>query len=119
MAYIGHPRLEQLLEVNSIEALDFLNGAGEAQAFIDGKYADLHRSTLRKVDVLANLANRVYDEKLKTLASWREAKGLSLKTVVTLVKEHWIVAAIVLFGGVGSAGLTAVKWFELWNATDK
>jgi hypothetical protein len=105
VSYIGHPRLEKLLEANKIEARDFLNGAGEAKAFVDGKYVDLHRSTLRKVDVLANLASRAYDEKLKTLASWREARGLSLSTIVPLAKEHWLITSVIILGGLVSAGL--------------
>ena len=105
VGYIGHPRLEMLLKHNNIAARDFLNGAGEAQAFIEGKYDDLHRSTLRKVDVLANLASRAYDEKLKTLTSWREARGLSPKTVVSLIREHWLITGAIVLGGLISAGL--------------
>ncbi len=90
VGYIGHPRLEKLLERNHIEARDFLNGAGEARAFVDGKYVDLHRSTLRKVDVLANLASRAFDDKLKVFSSWWESRGLSIQTIGALAKEHWL-----------------------------
>lgn len=103
VGYIGHPRLEKILEHNKIAARDFLNGEGEAQAFVDGKYVDLHRSTLRKVDVLANLASRAFDDNLKVLSSWSESRGLSFKTIGALAKDHWLVVSLIMLGGIVSA----------------
>ena len=64
--YTGHPRLETLLEKNDISRLDFLTGAEEAKAFEDKRFVALHQSTLRKVDVIANVAGRAHDRTLKT-----------------------------------------------------
>lgn len=58
VAYIGNPRLEKLIEKNRMQPRDMMNGAEEAQAFVDGNYVGLHQSTLRKVDLLANIAER-------------------------------------------------------------
>jgi hypothetical protein len=65
VSYIGHPRLERLLQKNRIEPLNFLNGAQEAEAFANRNYVGLHQSTLRKVDVIANIAGRAHDRNLK------------------------------------------------------
>jgi hypothetical protein len=103
VGYIGHPRLETLLAKNNIEALDFMTGAQEAEAFEKGKYVDLHRSTLRKVDVFCNLVQRAFDKSLKTNSSWKEQHGLSFKTALYLAKKHWIYTGIIVVGGLGSA----------------
>ena len=70
LGYIGHPRLEELLEKNNITRRDFLTGAEEATAFDNEEFVALHRSTLRKVDVMANIADRAYNRSLKTNKSW-------------------------------------------------
>ena len=87
--YIGHPRLEQLLEYNNIKAKDFLRGADEAEAFKNKEYIKLHRSTLRKVDVLANLLNRAIDKKLKVKSRWYEIHGLSPQGVFDYFTSRW------------------------------
>lgn len=109
VGYIGHPRLENLLEKNSITARDFMTGKQEAEAFVAGKYVDLHRSTLRKVDVFCNIAVRAYDEKLKTLSSWKEAHGISWDTVTYLAKNHPIYTGLTVVGGVAGAITAVVK----------
>jgi hypothetical protein len=111
VAYIGHPRLETLLEKNNIEALDFMTGAQEAAAFEEGKYVDLHRSTLRKVDVFCNLTQRAFDKTLKTNSTWKEAHGLSFQTLLYLAKKHWIYTAVIVLGGLGSALFGAYRGF--------
>lgn len=75
VGYIGHPRLEALLDLNNIKALDFLTGKEEADAFDNKEYHKLHRSTLRKVDVLANLATRAHDDQLTTNTTWWQMHG--------------------------------------------
>ncbi len=116
-SYIGDPRMEKLMVKNDIAALDFMTGAQEAEAFENGKYVDLHRSTLRKVDVFCNLAQRAFDKSLKTNSSWKDAHGLSWATALYLAKKHWIYTTLVVLGGVGSAffglfrGLTAISNF--------
>src|SRR6266481_1199204 len=57
--YAGHPRLESLLALNRIRPLDFMTGAQEAEAFEQRNFVGLHQSTLRKVDVIANILARV------------------------------------------------------------
>lgn len=59
--YIGHPRLESIMQKNNMEVLDFLNGRQEAEAFETKQFAALHQSTLRKSHVIANIARKVHD----------------------------------------------------------
>ncbi len=87
-SYIGHPRLEKLVTKNKITHQDFLNGEQEAAAFNEGRYVELHRSTLRKVDAFCNIAQLAHDGKLSTNSKWWQSKGLSLETVINIVKEH-------------------------------
>jgi hypothetical protein len=101
VSYIGHPRLQKLLELNGIEARDFLNGAQEADAFQNKDYVNLHRSTLRKVDILCNLAQRAYDEKLRVNSSWWEQRGVSLETLISAINEHPIYTGLSIVATVG------------------
>lgn len=109
VGYTGHPRLETLLQQNKIAALDMLNGAGEAEAFDAGRYVDLHRSTLRKVDVIANLASRAHDRGLKTSTGWWAMRGGSIVAFVKwVVTNHLILFLIAVAGLVlGAISLAA------------
>lgn len=100
VGYIGHPRLETLLEKNKITAKDFLTGKQEADAFDNKEFVRLHQSTLRKVDCLANLFERSLNGTLKTNATWTDRHGFSLAAVAEWAKEHWLITALVAGGGV-------------------
>ena len=89
VSYIGHPRLQRLVERNNITKKDFLTGAEEAEAFEAHKYVQLHQSTLRKVDVIAGIMERACDGSLKTNASWREIYGADIAGLYELVTDHW------------------------------
>lgn len=106
--YIGHPRLENLMAKNHITARDFLNGAQEAAAFENREFVTLHQSTLRKVDVLANLAGRAHADDLLTTASWMDKHGRSLKATVEWFKEHWLIKAATVVIALGAA---LYKWW--------
>lgn len=104
VSYTGHPRLQTLMEKNHIRALDFLKGQDEAKAFENGMYLELHQSTLRKVDVLANLAERTHSGQLKTAATWWETRGRSVRVALEWVRDHWLWGLLVALGGV------IIKW---------
>jgi hypothetical protein len=99
VGYIGHPRLEKLLEKNRIQPRDFLSGHDEAAAFENKEYVRLHQSTLRKVDVLANIANRAYDRDLKVNTTWWEMRGGRVRLVLIWLAQHWL---LTLVGGIAS-----------------
>ena len=92
--YIEHPRLEQLLRRNAIALRDFLPGADEAKAFEEHDFAGLHLSTLRKVDVIANIAVSTHDRNLKTNATWWQMRGGSIVQVLGWIIEHPVYALL-------------------------
>lgn len=106
VAYIGHSRLEKLIERNEIQPRDMMTGAEEAQAFIDGNYVGLHQSTLRKVDVLANIAERAKNKHLLTNTSWWQMHGGSIRTSLEFVAANKIIALIIALAGLILAVLT-------------
>jgi hypothetical protein len=93
-SYAGHGKAGRFLNIcdfNKITDKDALNGKEEADAFENQQYVRLHQSTLRKVDMMANLFERAEDGSLKTQAKWSEIYGLSAETVINYIKGHWIV----------------------------
>lgn len=99
VAYIGHTRLEKLIDKNEIQPRDMMTGAEEAQAFVDGNYVGLHQSTLRKVDVLANIAERAQNKHLLTNTTWWEMHGGSLRTALDWVADNKVIALVIALVG--------------------
>jgi hypothetical protein len=89
--YIGHPRLEKILGLNGIGMRDFLTGKEEAKAFESGDFVKLHMSTLRKVDVIATLAERTETGKLRTQANWWQRNGGNIVGAVEALTDNWVV----------------------------
>ena len=111
VGYIEHHRLEKLMEKNSVSPRDFLVGADEAKAFDAGEYVKLHQSTLRKVDVLANLAERAENGNLQTNATWWEMNGGTIGSASEWLREHWIVSAISGVGTLAAGIYKLTPWF--------
>ncbi len=106
IGYIGHPRLEKLVEKNKITNRDFLSGADEAQAFINKEYVKLHQSTLRKVDILANIVERIDNQTLKTNSTWKDIYGSYPEAIGEFLKEHWLITVIGFLSAI--AGIIAL-----------
>lgn len=87
-SYTAHPRLTTLIDKNRIAHRDFLSGQEEADVFDKQDYIKLHQSTLRKVDILANILGRAADGTLKTNTKWRERYGFHPKVFVELMRER-------------------------------
>jgi hypothetical protein len=103
--YIGHPRLEKLIMKNAISDKDFLKGAEEAAAFENGEYIKLHHSTLRKVNVMHDIFDRVLDKNLKTESKKKDIYGLSIQGLYEMANGNWLFNLILLFlGGI-------ISWF--------
>lgn len=79
--YAGHPRLESIMKINGITDKDFLSGKDEAYAFKDHKFGALHRSTLRKVDVISSLLEAEVSGILKTQAKFWDVHGGSARLI--------------------------------------
>lgn len=108
VSYVGHPRMEKLLEKNHIAPRDFLTGAQEAKAFEDRDFVALHQSTLRKVDVIANVAARAHDRNLKTNTTWWEMHGGRLRTALIWMAENRTFQVIAGFASI--VGLVLTIW---------
>ena len=100
VGYSNHPRLQSLMTLNSITEKDFLSGAEEANAFERKDYVALHQSTLRKVDILANIFHRANEQQLKTKTTWWEMHGGLLRGPVQMVVENKVLSF-----SIGLAGL--------------
>lgn len=94
--YTGHPRFQSLSQLNNISLKDFLTGQEEANAFDAGDYVKLHQSTLRKVDIMANLFNRYEEGSLKTQNKWWQSYGSRVLGAGEWCKEH-PVASLIMF----------------------
>ncbi len=86
--YIGHPRLEKLIDKNGISRLAFMSGQEEADAFDRHDYVALHQSTLRKIDIFANIFSRQINGSLKTKATWWARNGSSITGALQGVVLH-------------------------------
>jgi hypothetical protein len=98
VGYIGHPRLQKLIERNKITDIGFLGGQQEADAFENKEYVKLHQSTLRKVDIIANVFERAVDRSLKTNASWTDIYGINPRVIGEIIREHWLFSILGLVG---------------------
>ena len=91
-------RMHSIMTLNLISERDALTGAEEAKAFDDAEFVKLHQSTLRKVDVIANLLDRVLSGNLKTASNWRERHGIHPAALVEYLTENWVWGLIVVIG---------------------
>jgi hypothetical protein len=99
--YMPHHRMVNLVVKNNISKKDMLPGDEEAAAFVAKEYVKLHQSTLRKVDILAGIFERVADGSIETNAKWYETHGAHPKVLVELVTQHWITSLVGLVVTVG------------------
>ena len=94
VGYAGHPRMEKLFKQNNISPKDYLTGQQEAEAFANQEYVKLHMSTLRKVDIFANVLTRAINNTLKVNSKWTEIYGISIQGVMNYCKDTWWIQLI-------------------------
>jgi hypothetical protein len=100
-----------LVEKNQVAHRDFLAGKTEADAFTNKQYVKLHQSTLRKVDVLANIVERAADGSLKTNSTWKDIYGGYPAAVIEIIKENPIISGLVGLIGFVSAVVGIITLF--------
>lgn len=88
--YIGHPRLQKLIEKNNLKPLNLLSGNDEATAFESKEYVKLHQSTLKKVDVLEDILRRSAMGDLKTNSKITDIYGITPQGLFEIVKDNWL-----------------------------
>lgn len=101
-SYVEHPRLLNVMRLNAISEMDFLDGTAEANAFTDGEFVKLHQSTLRKVDNLVAIYERTVRGELKTKAKLRDIYGGVFPWLVGHVQEHWLFVLLAVIGSIAS-----------------
>lgn len=87
--YVSHPRLENIMKENNISDKDFLNGDCEATAFEQKEYVKLHQSTLKKVEVIFYILDKVLDNTLKTEATLKSRYGFSIQCYYEVLQSKW------------------------------
>jgi hypothetical protein len=105
--YIGNPKLQQIALKNQMTMLGFTLGEDEAQAFTRGEFVALHKSTLRKVDLIADIAERAYRRTLKTNASWWVERGGTITALIDWAARNPVITLAIGVGGlmVGIIGI--------------
>lgn len=94
LGYIGHPRLENLIDKNNIGKKDFLKGAEEAKCFQNKEFIKLHQSTLRKVDIFNTIIEKLAEGTLKTNSKLQDIYGLTPQGIYEMISENWVIALI-------------------------
>jgi hypothetical protein len=108
--YIGNPRLEKLVRKNNMTDTGFLTGQQEADAWDNKQFLDLHRSTLRKVDLFADIIDRLENGSLKTdVGRW------ALYT--DHIKNHPTYTGVVIVGALAGAAYAIWHLYSVWNWT--
>lgn len=87
--YIDQPRLEKIMEKNGFSKGSFLKGKEEAIAFDQKEYVKLHQSTLKKVDVIFCILDKVMDNSLKTNTTLKSRYGLSIQCYYEVLQSKW------------------------------
>ena len=104
--YVGHPRMENLLELNGRMNTDFLTGQNEAEAFENGKYNQIRRSTQRKTHEFEVIAMKAGQKSLKTDNSLYRQYGLWIRMQLAIesVHSHWLFKLFVIASVIYSSG---------------
>jgi len=88
--YVADPKMKNIVVRNpEIKPKFMLDGLEEANAFDEGRYNDLHKSTLSKVRLFNNILILTSDRKLKVSTSRLKAFGVSPQVIFEMVKETW------------------------------
>lgn len=93
-------RLMSVIELNKISDTDALQGPEEAAAFVNGEFIKLQQSTLRKLDVMANIFDRAHDKSLKTSASFMDTYGIHPVALLEITKNNPVVTGLIFLGGI-------------------
>jgi len=98
-------RLLNLANRNGISTLNALTGKEEADAFESKEYLKLHISTLRKIDIIETIIDRVDKNEIKINTSKKDIYGLSVPGLIEIVRNSWILLLIwtIIIFVVGSA----------------
>jgi hypothetical protein len=86
-------RLLNLAKKNNISTID-AKGNAESTAFDNKEYLKLHKSTLRKVDIIDSIIDRVDKDELIVSVEKKHIYGLTIPGIIEIVKNNRILIAI-------------------------
>lgn len=95
--------------------LRFLSGAQEAERFTLKDYIALHQSTLRKVDLLSDIAERAHYRTLKTDATWWPQNGGSVHGALNWLAENKMVALLLTLVGIAIGAVRLPAAFSFFR----
>jgi hypothetical protein len=81
-------RLLNLANRNGISTIDTLKGVDESAAYDNKEYLKLHKSTLRKVDIIDSIIDRADKNELKVCAKKKHIYGLTIHGLIEIVKNN-------------------------------
>ncbi|NMC58103.1 MAG: hypothetical protein GYA51_01710 [Candidatus Methanofastidiosa archaeon] len=87
-------RLLNLANRNNITTIDALKGVDESTAYNNKEYLKLHKSTLRKVDIIDSIIDRTDKNELKVCAKKKHIYGLTIPGLIEIVKNNWLLILI-------------------------
>lgn len=98
-------RLLNIANRNNITTIDALKGIDESTAFDNKEYLKLHKSTLRKVDIIDSIIDRANKDELQVNVKTKDIYGLTIPGIIEIVKNNWILIGIwtLLFYILGAA----------------
>lgn len=87
-------RLLNLAKRNNITTIDALKGVDESAAYENKEYLKLHKSTLRKVDIINSIIERADKNELIVGAKKKQIYGLTIPGLIEIVKNNWLLILI-------------------------
>lgn len=87
-------RLLNLANRNNITTVDALKGIDESIAFDNKEYLKLHKSTLRKVDIIDSIIYRADKNELKVSVGITHIYGMTIPGIIEIVKNNWILMTL-------------------------
>lgn len=100
--YVAHPRLQNLMQINGGQHRDFMKGDDEVKAFADGRYMELHKSTLSKVGFFRMVVSRLLSGKLRVASN---SVGVTIDRLLES-RTAKVIALLAAVIGIASAGLS-------------
>ncbi len=112
----GNGALLNLAAYNCSSIEGALTGQQEADAYAQGKYVELHRSTIKKVELIAKILHRWDKHGLKMDVGPIAKYGLTVPGMVEIVRNNWLLTtgwSLVCFVG-GVLSQHKVETFAKW-----
>lgn len=106
-------RLLNLAKRNRINTIGALKGLDESNAFENKEYLKLHKSTLRKVDIIDSIIDRADKNELIINVKIKHIYGLTIPGIIEIVKNNWILIIFwtLLFYVFGAASEPIIQRF--------